>query len=37
VEMSQEDRQLCVKHFEDAFPGNRINYIHSLDEFGKLL
>lgn len=36
-EMSQEDRQLCVNHFEDAFPGNRINYIRSFDEFGKLL
>jgi len=36
-EMSQEDKQLCVKHFEDAFPGNRINYIHSFDEFGTLL
>lgn len=36
-EMSQEDRLLCVKHFEDAFPGNRINYIRSLDEFGELL
>ena len=37
AEMSQEDRLLCVKHFEDAFPGNRINYIHSLDEFVTLL
>lgn len=36
-EMSQEDRLLCVKHFEGAFPGNRISYIHSLDEFRKLL
>lgn len=35
--MSQEDRLLCVKHFEDAFPGNRINYIRSFDEFGTLL
>lgn len=36
-EMSQEDRFLCVKHFEDAFPGNKINYINSFDEFGALL
>lgn len=36
-EMSQEDKLLCVKHFGDAFPDNKINYIRSFDEFGKLL
>jgi hypothetical protein len=36
-DMSQKDRQLCVNHFESAYPGNRINYICSLDEFRKFL
>ena len=36
-EMPQESRMLCAKFFEDALPGNRINYIRSIEEFGALL
>jgi len=36
-DMSPVDKNLCVSHFEEAFPGNKINYIRSLVEFGKLL
>lgn len=36
-DMSPVDKSLCVRHFEEAFPGNKINYIRSLVEFGKLL
>lgn len=36
-QMSQEDRLVCIAHFEEAFPGNKINYVRSLDEFKKLL
>jgi hypothetical protein len=36
-DMSSDDKRLCVKHFEEAFPGNQINYVRSLVEFEKLL
>jgi hypothetical protein len=36
-DMSPDDKRLCVQHFEEAFPGNKINYVRSLVEFGKLL
>ncbi|MCZ8227548.1 MAG: hypothetical protein O9249_00300 [Burkholderiaceae bacterium] len=36
-DMSPVDKSLCVNHFEEAFPGNKINYIRSLVEFEKLL
>jgi hypothetical protein len=35
--MSQENRLLCVKHYDSALPNNRINYIRSLEEFEKML
>lgn len=35
--MLQQDRLLCVKHFDGIFPGNKINYVRSLDEFEELL
>lgn len=36
-DMSPVDKSLCVNHFEEAFPGNKINYVRSLAEFAKLL
>lgn len=36
-DMSPVDKSLCVNHLEEAFPGNRINYVRSLAEFEKLL
>lgn len=36
-DMSSVDKNLCVNHFEEAFPGNKINYVRSLAEFEKLL
>lgn len=36
-DMSPDDQRLCVRHFEEAFPGNKINYVRSLVELGKLL
>lgn len=35
--MSESDKGLCIGHFENALPGNRIRYINSVDEFGDLL
>jgi hypothetical protein len=35
--MQEEDRLALVKHYEGAFPNNRINYIRSLEEFEKML
>lgn len=37
AEMTHEDRALCIDHFEKAAPKNKINYIHSVDDFAKLL
>ena len=36
-DMSPDEKRLCVNHFENAFPGNQINYVRSVVEFEKLL
>lgn len=35
--MLEQDRSRCVRHFDSLFPGNKINYIHSILDFEELL
>lgn len=37
VEMSADDRLLCISHFNDAAPNNKIRYINDFNEFKTIL